>query len=722
MTTKPATRNIIYDEPAGQDMFRGKGHDRTAEALVSAIKRFGGKDRAIGLDGPWGSGKSTVVEIARKKLELEGKKTGVTFSFFAFDIWQSQGSSFRRSFLEHFLDWAKVTFPKEEKPLEEIERKVKGKIRQVQSNNQSILDWWGVIVVVLVPLLPLFYIWAKQVFDEVKPRSAFIWTKPAQLLGALVVIPFLLALWRAVRSSGTWDWSHWRSGLSKYREQLSRVLLISSKQYEDQKVTQYIRETDPNDFEFQSILREILSQIQSEKSRVVLVLDNIDRLPRKEINEYWAQVRAVFSSGPLARKSGSSNPVTAIVPYDRRMIEEGYKEPTSDKKGSAQTDMNIERASISSLASREIFSKTFDEILTVSPPVMSNSREFFMDKISQALPDFTSPDDLFRVYLIFDRILKSEAGYATPRQIISFINELTGIYVLHDRRFKLPTVAVYIAYQDDLEKNPQLVTKSNSIDTRVRAIAADIELDLNLAAMIFNVEPQLALQLLLDDKIREAAAAKSNAELLAISKAPGFDIRVNDVLQDNIEGWRSSKEFGFVLSNFADLVATHDGDSTKHTSKTLVDAFRDSPPISLIEQEYKPLLRIYELAEKDQLPALTANLLAAVSKPSADPTPFTVEHGQNWAAYLGHLKAALSSRSASDVFDGAIGNSSMSRDPRFMFGVAASAGAQGVDFGLKYQRPDVSKEPEVLQSLTTEYPEASRKALEVFYQDRPGHE
>jgi hypothetical protein len=35
-------------------LFHGKGHEKTAIALVLAIEDFNDKDRAIGIDGPWG--------------------------------------------------------------------------------------------------------------------------------------------------------------------------------------------------------------------------------------------------------------------------------------------------------------------------------------------------------------------------------------------------------------------------------------------------------------------------------------------------------------------------------------------------------------------------------------------------------------------------------------------------------------------------------------------
>lgn len=715
MEKKSVKRRILIDEPSGEDQFHGKGHERTADALARAITSFHGDDRAIGLDGPWGSGKSTVVEIARRKLAQEGARKSVSYNFFTFDIWQSQGSSFRRSFLEHFLDWTRATFPQKDAQLEDIERKVKGKVRQVQSNNQSMLDWWGIVVVLFIPFLPIYYFWAKSAFDAAeKAGTSFLYSAPFIVLMLFVAATFIKALMRCWKELPAVERRGRAYYLARYREALSRTLLINAKQYEDQKVTQYIRETDPNDFELQITLREILSVVQSEKSRVVLVLDNIDRLPKKEINEYWAQVRAVFSNGPLTKKSGDRNPVTAIVPYDRHLIEEGHKtkEGSNGNQGSG-ADQQRQNASISSLGTREIFSKTFDEILTVSPPVMSNSREFFLDKIKSALPSVTESDDLFRVYLIFNRILKSENGNATPRQIIAFINELTGMYVLHQGRFSLPTVALYIAYQDDLESNPDILNQRSCLDERLRALAADDDLERNLAAMIFNVEPELAFQLLLDDKIKQAASADAS-DLLEIAKAPGFDLRANEVVQDSVSEWQNSGEFGTVISNFAELASQYEGDAKRHFSQTLVASFNDIPSVALDKDKYSRLFGAFDLASSDELIDLTKSLLKA-GLASLQELPLDVENGGRWMRFVGDLHRRLESGGHPEVLADALSVVTLPNSPEFVFGVGGNVGDTGLKLAIfNPGKHDHSEDESIFETLAVRHPLKARRAFSEF--------
>ena len=62
----------LTDEPQETDGFKGGPHQRIAKAIAGLIQPPEAKGIAIGIEGSWGSGKSTVGRILIK--ELEGKK------------------------------------------------------------------------------------------------------------------------------------------------------------------------------------------------------------------------------------------------------------------------------------------------------------------------------------------------------------------------------------------------------------------------------------------------------------------------------------------------------------------------------------------------------------------------------------------------------------------------------------------------------------------------
>ncbi|MBD7989400.1 hypothetical protein H9643_01240 [Ochrobactrum sp. Sa2BUA5] len=693
-------RRILLDEPSKSDLFHGKGHERTADALVAAITEFGRDDRSIGLDGPWGSGKSSVVEIAREK--LEGAERDLRFHFFTFDIWRSQGTSFRRSFLEHFLSWCKANFSEKSSELDEIEKGIKGKTRTVESKNQSILDWWGILVVFFLPIAPIYYFWAKYQFDESK-NGSFIYSGPIIILTLFIIGTIVVSICHYRKKQKKAPSVTIRGKLRDLKVSISQTLLIGSKHYEDQTVTQYIREIDPNDFEFLSTLRAVLSLVQNDKRRIVFVMDNIDRLPKEEINQYWAQVRAVFSNGVTKRLDDGSDAVTAIVPYDRHLIESEVA-LTGSSKGDTL-------APISALKTREIFSKTFDEILKVSPPVMSNSREFFMEKVRIALPGLYDDDALFRSYLIFDQILRRENGYSTPRQIIMFINELAGNFVLHGGKFRLPTIAMYLAYQDVLEENPLILNTPSRFDPRIQALTGDNDLERNLAAIIFNVDPELSFQLLLDEQIKIASTEGAEA-LVTISSAPGFEIRVDEVVQQGIPEWISGGVFFDVIFNYASLRAQRHDEAAKHVCRSLVGAVEQLTDVDITDHdEYQKLLRVFEFADGDQVRPLCLTILRLGLASLAD-EDLTVETGRDWTTFAASIATRVMEAGRENVVPSVLKNIELPHNVEFIFGAASNTKDENLDVSsFKLQAGKSVSDDATINRLSLEYPAYARTAF-----------
>jgi energy-coupling factor transporter ATP-binding protein EcfA2 len=86
---------LITDTPNAVDKFGA--HSKIANAIVELIaSEDGGK--TIGLEGGWGAGKSTVVNIIKGKLEEETQNVVIVF-----DAWAHQGDPLRRTFLENLI-------------------------------------------------------------------------------------------------------------------------------------------------------------------------------------------------------------------------------------------------------------------------------------------------------------------------------------------------------------------------------------------------------------------------------------------------------------------------------------------------------------------------------------------------------------------------------------------------------------------------------------------
>lgn len=676
MTDKSYSRNILIDTPSQIDAFQGKGHERTAKSLAVAISQFENSDRSIGLDGPWGSGKSSIVEIAARELNELSKNGGKKFVFFTFDIWKSQGTAFRRAFLEHFVSWSIQNFPRKKVELQKIEEKIRGKTRHVTTDNSTTLDWYGVLVLLTLPFLPIFYFWAKKEYD-LSTRPTETAPTPSDAVGAAGDVisasePFLnsapmwvlyIFLLVTLAKAGWMYFSHEKSNKVTFWEALSRTLLITAKQYEKQQSTQHIREVDPNDFEFQATLSEIISTVQSPKTRVVLVLDNIDRLPVEQIDDHWSAIRSIFSRSIAESKRTKDDSITAIVPYDRSHIQ-GIIHGTGDGHDISPAE--------GALAKRELFSKTFDEILFVAPPVMSNSREFFESLISEALPSFRNREELFRVYLIFSTYMRPPNGHFTPRQIISFINDLTNLFCIHEGKHPLSTVAVYTCHRERISDDPFLLTGDSLIDAKLRRLAPDPEIEQNLAALLYNVDSQFALEILLDERISTAAVQDDPKELAELSQSHGFDLRVDEVIRSHAKDWIGAGEFGKATINFGKLLPEYAGTAKHQVVESLVHFFKEIPELGPEKEDYLPYFSLFDFCPPNRVSDLSQKMISKVLNTtiSDDKGEMSYSAGHSIIDFIDSLKTHLTDKLTTVEFRGLLKEFKLPSDPDFMLGVA----------------------------------------------------
>src|SRR6266566_3087986 len=93
--------HLVPDEPSASDDFDAKAHDQVAQSIAALVRNEPG-GKVIGLEGLWGSGKSTVVRLVRQHLTTE-KASGhprIETRVVVFDAWAHQGDPLRRTFLE----------------------------------------------------------------------------------------------------------------------------------------------------------------------------------------------------------------------------------------------------------------------------------------------------------------------------------------------------------------------------------------------------------------------------------------------------------------------------------------------------------------------------------------------------------------------------------------------------------------------------------------------
>jgi hypothetical protein len=95
--------NLISDEPAPQDNFSTPDttspHKKVARAIAELIAGAEKGGKSIGLEGGWGSGKTTLVRFLEDEL-----KQNPNFKLVLFDAWAHEGDPLRRTFLENLIE------------------------------------------------------------------------------------------------------------------------------------------------------------------------------------------------------------------------------------------------------------------------------------------------------------------------------------------------------------------------------------------------------------------------------------------------------------------------------------------------------------------------------------------------------------------------------------------------------------------------------------------
>ena len=91
---------VLSDNCSGEDLLDDKTHQRIADKLYEIISANPKEGLTIGLEGEWGSGKSTVVKLLQEKLKTN--KSDKTFVFYI-DAWEHEGDHLRRVFLETLI-------------------------------------------------------------------------------------------------------------------------------------------------------------------------------------------------------------------------------------------------------------------------------------------------------------------------------------------------------------------------------------------------------------------------------------------------------------------------------------------------------------------------------------------------------------------------------------------------------------------------------------------
>lgn len=479
---------LLSNAPLGEDLFEGKSQELIADAIVEQLEQNANQrypnlhHQMIGIEGSWGSGKSNLVEIVKKKLDekYESKK----FHFFTYDVWGHQEDLQRKAILEELVNdlvenkiIVTSTEKNNDRNWKERVKNITGSFtettrRQIPSFNLGI--FLCVLAIIITPICENKNISSSLFWKEIAP-----W---------LPLVLFLLALLIWVIGKGP------KIGFAEFIYSYKGKSIESTER-------EFIHEKNPSVLDFRNLLHDLSNALIGK--HLIIFFDNMDRLPKQKVERLWSSIHTFF-----AENQGYDN-ISCIVTFDREHIQDAFSVKNDDSRG------------------KDYIDKTFDIVFRVASPVLTEWKTFFETKWKEAFEDKFDPMEYEYVIQAYDML--SETSDLTPRSILRFINEC----VLLKRTFgNIPEryIAIFNLRKDDLTHAP--------LDKRtLNNLQFIYENDPNyynyITALVYQVPPEKAISVIYKKKLRDALEQNDKKTLNNISQVPFF----KDILEDALDSF-----------------------------------------------------------------------------------------------------------------------------------------------------------------------------------------
>jgi Tol biopolymer transport system component len=502
--------SLLSDEPETIDAF--SSHDRIAETIASLIRPKDAKGISIGLEGSWGSGKSTVAKILARKLGNEKNIALITF-----DAWAHEGDPLRRTFLETIIrrlqelegNWI------DKKQWSDRVEELANRREVVNTTDTLTITGWGKLVaftLLLVPIGGAFIAAALREDITLYPGPLARKFLVLFVLGlALTFTPFLIFLssliWRGRRKNNDGDGQAKPDERPNTRlDKQSDLLSLLFNRGPTEKTTITSKTVNPTSIEFEQNFSSLIGQaLKDGQKRIVLILDNLDRVDAKDALIIWSTLQTFLQHKDTGRPTWRDR-LWILVLYDLKGLSLLWQETTNEPHHGRTAASFID--------------KSFQIRFEVPALVLSDWGKFLITKLKEAFPDHDD-SDLHAVYRVMAIGLAKDNRHPTIRELKLYVNQIGSIHrqwagdASDSDTFPLAHIAYYVLTRRDgkeIVEELLAATEPAFPPTEYQDLLGSMVRE-NLAAISFNVEVNVAQQLLLTDRIKNALTLGSAEEL-----------------------------------------------------------------------------------------------------------------------------------------------------------------------------------------------------------------
>jgi hypothetical protein len=516
----------LKDKPIGKDLFESGSHNRIANSIVELIND--NQEKMIGLEGEWGSGKSNVIEIIGKSLED-------SHYIFIYDAWGHQEDLQRRSFLEELTsEICQEELVEDENNWEEklknlLSRKTSNTTKQIPKFNNAFL-----VILITLFLNSRFNELSIESIKSITPNTiesilrngvsneflkALLLEVPRNL--PIITVTIVWFFRRIIKHIGS------GKGLIQSLEgiwnDLTQMLYIYKEQELEKRIDTITSTKEPSVTEFKKWMHDLSSSLKNKK--LVIVFDNMDRLPPSKVKELWSSIHTFFSEEKYKN-------IWTIIPFDREHIKEAFE---------IENDRNTNN---NSKIANNFINKTFSIVYRISPPVMSDWKSFFKLKFEEAFPALEEKE-----IIVLRNLYDLENDIIKPRDIILFINELVSLKRVWREEVPMKYLALFILRKEIILEDPlQQILHKEFISKSAHLF--DNKVEKYISALVYNVSFDNASQVVLGREI-EVNLRNQNIEKL---KELSLHIDFMKVLENVVQGIENLENTTLSLAKVLDEI------------------------------------------------------------------------------------------------------------------------------------------------------------------------
>lgn len=573
---------FISNQPCGIDKTEGHSQERLSNAIAEHITSTDDKGnndipRIIGLKGEWGVGKSNVIRQLQKNKKIKNK-----YHIFEYDAWGHQEDLQRRSFLETLttelidkdLLIGEITVCKKNGKEETITWHEKLKYllaskRKIETETRPKLNDSFVLFILATILTPIFV----SIANINCIQEKYCWLSSILLPFIPLIFSCIILLSRKKR---------WKRLFTKqlWRDIINEVVSIYNGTIKNDISYETVSEEEPSVIDFRKWVQDISDNIGKSNKKLIIVYDNMDRLPADKVKELWSSIHTFFS------ENGFPN-IWVIIPFDEKHLSCAFGE-SNDKEQ----------------LTKHFINKTFPIVYRVTPPVITDYKKLFEKMYNEAFgnTEETYKQDIFRIFRL-------EKPNTTIREMIEFINSLVTLKQIWKSEIDLLFCAVFKIkekeiiensfFEDKQPQNNQTSIKNITIEEKILSgkylghisniVANDETLQTNIAALVYGVSKDFAIQIPMKKYIEYCFENNGNTGG-NINRHSKYSVFIS-VLKDSIENADFFKIDG-IIKCLSILEIDSFSDSDKKTITALWDSLVERKKLSdqKFDDSYKSLL------------------------------------------------------------------------------------------------------------------------------------